>query len=68
MTHQPARVSPTDARVALTSGVNEAVLVCAYDDEQKCRENMLEGAITLRRFEQTLAGVPRSHEIIFYCA
>jgi hypothetical protein len=45
-----------------------ALLVCAYEDEDKCRRLKLEGAHTLRELEVGMATLPRAQEIIFYCA
>lgn len=46
----------------------QALLVCAYDDEDRCREILLDGAITLAELESKLTARPRDTEIIFYCA
>jgi rhodanese-related sulfurtransferase len=59
------RVSVADARAATSEG--RALLVCAYDDA-KCARIRLEAAITLRDLEQRVASLPKSREIIFYCA
>ena len=45
-----------------------ALLVCACEDEAKCREGRLEGSTPLARFETMAATLPRTQEIIFYCA
>ncbi|HEX9818863.1 MAG TPA: ArsR family transcriptional regulator [Methylomirabilota bacterium] len=45
-----------------------ALLVCAYEDESKCQRMRLDGALTLRELQERLATLPRSQEIIFYCA
>jgi rhodanese-related sulfurtransferase len=60
------RVSPDEARRRAQAG--QALLVCAYEDEDKCRAMNLAGAITLRQFRERLASVPRDREVIFYCA
>lgn len=44
----------------------EALLVCAYDDEEKCRKLALEGSISLAELEDR--DVPKDREIIFYCS
>jgi len=59
------RIDPEQAHQALESG---ALLVCAYDDDEKCRQNLLEGAIPLSRFRQLETSTPKSQQIIFYCA
>ena len=44
-----------------------ALLVCAYDDE-KCRQNHLDGSITLSEFRARADSIPKDKEIAFYCA
>jgi len=60
------RVSVEDARRRVQRG--EALLVCAYDDETKCRTMQLEGATTLSELRERLPSVRREQEIILYCA
>ena len=60
------RITVEAARRAVTS--NQALLVCAYDDEAKCQKVNLEGSISLARFQSKLASVPKQQPIIFYCA
>ena len=57
------RISVGDARQRVHSG---ALLVCAYDDEAKCRQNQLDGSLTLKELEER--ALRRDQEIIFYCA
>ena len=59
------RISVDEAREHVERG---ALLVCAYDDEQKCGRMKLEGSMTLRELEGRLPSLPKDHEIIFYCA
>ena len=60
------RVPPQEVRHKVASG--SALLVCAYADEQKFRNNYLEGAISLSEFDSRLAALSKDQEIIFYCA
>jgi hypothetical protein len=46
----------------------QALLVCAYEDEAKCRMVNLDGSISLTSFQSRVASLPRTQEIIFYCA
>jgi hypothetical protein len=46
----------------------QALLVCAYDDEAKCRMVNLDGSISLKDFQAGVGSVPKSQEIIFFCA
>jgi hypothetical protein len=61
-----ARVSVTEAWTKSQSG--DAILVCAYDDEAKCRGTLLKGALTLQELEARLPALPRGKAIYFYCA
>ena len=45
---------------------NQALLVCAYDDEAKCRMLNLDGSISLASFKSRVNSLPKSQEIIFY--
>jgi hypothetical protein len=47
---------------------NQALLVCAYEDEAKCRMVNLDGSISLTSFQKKAASLPKSEEIIFFCA
>ena len=46
----------------------QALLVCAYDDEAKCRKVNLEGSMSLTNFQSRAGSLPKTQEIIFYCA
>jgi hypothetical protein len=46
----------------------EALLVCAYEDEAKCRMINLDGSISLTSFQSRVVSLPKTQEIIFYCA
>jgi hypothetical protein len=63
---EPIRISPEEVRRKVTSG--SALLVCAYDDEEKCKMLHLEDAISLTEFQSKLSALPNVQEIIFYCA
>ena len=45
---------------------NQALLVCAYEDDAKCRMLNLEGSISFTSFKSRLQSLPKSQEIIFY--
>ena len=63
---EPKRISPKDAHGRLESG--EALLVCAYSDEEMCKTMNLQGSISLQEFESRISSVSRDQEIVFYCA
>lgn len=60
------RIGIEEARRHVMSG--QAVLVCGYDDDAKCRQIALEGSIPLAAFQSRLPALPKSQEIIFFCA
>jgi hypothetical protein len=45
---------------------NQALLVCAYEDEAKCRMLNLEGSISFASFKSRVNSLPKPQEIIFY--
>jgi hypothetical protein len=45
---------------------NQALLVCAYEDEAKCRRLNLDGSISFANFKSRVNSLPKSQEIIFY--
>lgn len=59
-----SRISPADVRERVES--NDAILVCAYQDEEKCRENRLSGALTFQEFQQRLPTLSKDESIVFY--
>ncbi len=61
---EPVRVTPQDAHNKV--GSEDALLVCAYDDEEKCRKMQLKGSISLHQLELMAADLPKDHELIFY--
>ncbi len=60
------RVSPQEARQKVTAG--SALLVCAYEDEEKFKAMRLDGAVSFNEFRTRVESLPRDREIIFYCA
>ena len=45
---------------------NQALLVCAYEDEAKYRRVNLQGSISLASFQSRAASLPKTQVIIFY--
>jgi hypothetical protein len=45
---------------------NQALLVCAYEDEAKCRMLNLDGSISFATLQSRAASLPKTQEIIFY--
>jgi len=63
---EPIRVSPEEARQKVAS--SGALLICAYDDDEKFKMVHLEGAISLNEFKERIPTLDRNRELIFYCA
>jgi len=61
----PSRVSPQEIYSRVQSG--EALLVCAYADEARCRNIQLEDSLTFQEFQARLPDLPQDQEIVFYC-
>jgi hypothetical protein len=62
----PLRISANNARQRTLSG--QALLVCAYDDADKFKQNHLEGALSYPELLSKLPSLDKGQEIIFYCA
>jgi hypothetical protein len=60
------RIPVAEAQREIKAG--QALLVCAYEDEAKCRMFNLEGSVSLASFESKVGSLPKNQEIIFYCA
>ena len=58
------RITPQQAHTHVES--NQALLVCAYEDEAKCRVLNLEDSISFTSFQSRVASLPKTQEIIFY--
>lgn len=62
----PFRIPVAEARQKANDG--SALLVCAYDDNEKFINNHLQGAISLADFRSKLPTLSTDQEMIFYCA
>ena len=60
------RVTVSQVRDRL-QGPNSALLVCAYDDEEKCRSMHIPGSVTLSQLNFRLESLPKDQELVFYC-
>ncbi len=58
------RVSAGNVQPRITSGT--ALLVCAYDSDEKFNANHLDGAIPLSEFKVRVPDLARDTHIIFY--
>jgi hypothetical protein len=60
------RISVEDAHAKVAA--HQALLVCAYEDDAKCRVLNLDGSISLTSFQSRAASLPKNQDIIFFCA
>jgi uncharacterized protein (TIGR02284 family) len=60
------RIPVPEARALLRSG--QAMLICAYDTQEKFQRYRLPGAISLKEFESLANTIPKDRHLIFYCA
>lgn len=58
------RISAQQAHTKIKA--NQALLVCAYEDEAKCQKLNLEGSISFASLQSRTASLPKTQEIIFY--
>ena len=61
-----SRIGVEEARRKVAAG--GALLVCAYDDEEKCKKVNLQGSINMTQLASRVATLPKDQEVIFYCA
>ncbi len=59
------RLAPKAVQAQVAEG---ALLVCAYDSDEKFAKMALEGAISRSSFEKQRASVAKDKLLIFYCA
>jgi hypothetical protein len=58
------RIGVHEAHERVMAG--RALLVCGYENEERCNKFMLKSAMSLARFLSLLPSLPRDREIIFY--
>lgn len=58
------RVSPSEARRLVEE--EDALLVCAYDNEDKCDEIALPGSMPFPRLEDKQESLSRDRHLVFY--
>ena len=61
-------ISAFEVRQKLISPDSDALLVCAYESQEKCEKHRLEGAITLTELKSKESELSTGQELIFYCA
>lgn len=58
------RISAQQAHAKIKA--NQALLVCAYEDDAKCKVLNLEGSMSFTSFKSRVQSLSKSQEIIFY--
>lgn len=61
----PERIDPEETHRKVQAGT--ALLVCAYDSDEKFKTFPLKGAISLSSFQSRIPSLSKDQEIIFYC-
>jgi hypothetical protein len=61
---EPIRVKPEEVYPKVKSG--EAILVCAYNDDEEYKRINLEGSISLSEFYSKLPQYSKEQDIIFF--
>jgi hypothetical protein len=64
MMADPIRVAPEEVSNKVKSGL--ALLVCAYEDDERFKNLQLEGAISFNEFKSKLPSLSKDQEIVFY--
>ncbi len=62
----PIRLSAEEVHRKLKS--SDAIFVCAYDSDEKYEHVRIEDSIPFSQFKSMLPTIPKTKEIIFYCA
>jgi hypothetical protein len=62
---EPQRVPKDEVQKAMKSG--KAILACAYEDDEKCKQMPIEGAIPFSSLKSKLPSLSKDQEIILYC-
>ena len=61
------RISADKVRQKQKSG-EDTLLVCAYEQVEKCEQVKLDGSISFTELQQKLPSLANDREIVFYCA
>ena len=61
------KITPQEARERMEA-TPPALVVCAYDSDEKFRQNHLDGAWSLQALRAREFSLRKDTEIIFYCA
>jgi len=61
-----AKIDPKQAKH--DAEVGDALIVCAYDSQEKFEANELKGALSLDDLQSREGELSKDRELIFYCA
>ena len=62
----PSRISAEEVYAKVKTG--NALLVCAYESDEKYEKFKIDGSIPFSKFTGILSSLPKTQEIIFFCA
>ena len=60
------RIDPEQGRREVNTG--SALLVCAYEDQEKCQKYRLANALSLNELQAQEETLTKDRKILFYCA
>ncbi len=62
----PSRIDAEEVYAKVKA--ENALLVCAYESDEKYEKYKLDGSIPFSKFKAMLPSLPKTQEIIFFCA
>jgi len=63
---KPSRINAEEVYTKVKT--NDALLVCAYESDEKYAQSNIDGSIPFSKFMGMLPSMPKTQEIIFFCA
>lgn len=63
---KPSRINAEEVYTKVKT--NNALLVCAYESNEKYAQYNIDGSIPFSEFADMLPSIPKTREIIFFCA
>jgi hypothetical protein len=60
----PKRMSPQEVREHVQAG--KALLICAYESDEKFQETALDGAVSFSEYQRRMPSLSPQTEIVFY--
>ncbi len=62
----PSRISAEEVYAKVKT--DNALLVCAYESDEKYEKYKIDGSLPFSKFAAMLSSLPKTQEIIFFCA